>query len=791
MDQRFFIPALILILASYAYTRDKRLLWLYAGLSVTALFNQGLVLEAMSKYSLPLIPNEDLFMKLLGLANLVLFVYLLKTTAAVYFQKKIIPLGTRVAAARLATQAELTGSFPLQSLPKDKLLDSQDEQRGGKLKWSRLDWILMGVLTLVYSIIALYNLGTIKSPQTYWKPSNRGESFYIDFGGRYSIGRISYFFGLGQGSYTLEFSNDAQKWEQPQLLSQKTQFEMIEWRYILMYSDYQYVRVTCESPGVMLKEVGFFKKDSEELIPVKNVVYLNVATLPDNGKPANVFDEPDTVAFLPSYLNGMHFDEVYHARTGYEHSLLYYPSETTHPPLGKLIIALGILIFGMSPFGWRIMGTLIGISMLPIFYAFGKRVFQKTEYAFMSAFLMAFDFMHFTQTRIATIDVYGVFFIILMYYFMYKYFHMNFFRDKLNSTLTPLFLSGLFAGMGIASKWTALWGAAGLAVLFFWSLYSRYMEYRFARWQVKGKKGMWLTFYFFRKRLYNRIKAFFIGTAKGFLQLPFMQALLKNTNAQRLASLEARQNTLIKTNPEDDVPRGERKENEYKLKVFFPNMFKTLGWCTLVFILLPVLIMELSYIPIMLARNSHMTPLGVFQDQVYMFNYHSAITQTHPFMSQWWEWPLHIKPIWYFSGQANLPPEKISSIVAFGNPAIWWLGILTVPLALCIALFKKHKWMVIIIIIAASQYLPWIVIPRKVVFIYHFFPTVPFLMLATVYCLKFMAERVSWFKYVNYAYLGLVLLLFVMFYPIISGLVVDKSYVADWLRWFPTWFFYS
>lgn len=74
-------------------------------------------------------------------------------------------------------------------------------------------------------------------------------------------------------------------------------------------------------------------------------------------------------------------------------------------------MSLGIRVFGMNPFGWRIMGTLFGIGMLPFMYFFGRRLFRgKTWAASALTFLFAFDFMHFTQTRIATIDVYGTFF---------------------------------------------------------------------------------------------------------------------------------------------------------------------------------------------------------------------------------------------------------------------------------------------------------------------------------------------------------------------------------------------
>ena len=109
----------------------------------------------------------------------------------------------------------------------------------------------------------------------------------------------------------------------------------------------------------------------------------------------------------------------------------------THPPLGKIIISIGIAIFGMNAFGWRVMGALFGVAMVPIIYCFAKRLFKKSEYALLVAFIFAFDFMHYVQTRIATIDVYGVFFILLMFYYMYQYFTMNVFVDGLKATFKP------------------------------------------------------------------------------------------------------------------------------------------------------------------------------------------------------------------------------------------------------------------------------------------------------------------------------------------------------------------
>ena len=48
------------------------------------------------------------------------------------------------------------------------------------------------------------------------------------------------------------------------------------------------------------------------------------------------------------------FDESVFARTAWEYLSGIRSYEDTHPPLGKLLISLGIWIFGMNPFGWQV-----------------------------------------------------------------------------------------------------------------------------------------------------------------------------------------------------------------------------------------------------------------------------------------------------------------------------------------------------------------------------------------------------------------------------------------------------
>ena len=110
-------------------------------------------------------------------------------------------------------------------------------------------------------------------------------------------------------------------------------------------------------------------------------------------------------------------------------------------------------------------------------YLLGKLLTKRRMGAFAAMFLMAVDCMHFTQTRIATIDSFVVLFIIWSYVFMVYYLRMDYWRKPLIKTLIPLALSGLFMGLAVASKWTGCYAGVGLAVLFFWSVWRRFREH--------------------------------------------------------------------------------------------------------------------------------------------------------------------------------------------------------------------------------------------------------------------------------------------------------------------------
>ena len=331
-----------------------------------------------------------------------------------------------------------------------------------KLHFTKKDTVFLIALIIIYSFVALTNLGTTQAPSTAWIADRNSEPAIIKFDGVKDISNMYVFGGIDEGGMlrvTDDKGNEICTYEQENT-------HMYRWHNI-SGSDFStsYVKVEAIGTELDIKEIAFFNEDKKPII--------GTAT----GDGASLVDEPEQIPEEFSSRNGMYFDELYHGRTGYEHYMGLTSYENSHPPLGKIFISIGIALFGMNALGWRIIGVLFGIGMIPIFYCFAKYVFKKSSFAMVASILFSFDFMHFTQTRIATIDVYGVFFILLMFYFMYKYFTMSFFRDGLSKTLVPLGLAGVFFGLGIASKWICFYAGAGLAVMLLVSFIMRGCEY--------------------------------------------------------------------------------------------------------------------------------------------------------------------------------------------------------------------------------------------------------------------------------------------------------------------------
>lgn len=549
------------------------------------------------------------------------------------------------------------------------------------------NYIWLFIIIIIYTIIAFLNLGDTIAPQSFWKAKQVGQEVVIDIGEQEQVSHIMHYCGSAPGLYEVYMSVNGEAWTYVGEIDQKSVFK---WSRFDVNKSTRYLLISNKTEGAELGEIGLYNLENQHL-SISETTYKSEII---ESNPKGLTDEPYTVPYGTSYKNSTYFDEVYHARTAYEHIHNIVPYEWTHPPLGKLIIGIGIRMFGMTPFGWRVMGTIAGIIMIPLMYAFGKLLFKKERYGLFAALLMACDGMHFTQTRIATVDSYLVLFILLSYFHMYKYCNTKSYSPRFTK-LTSLSLSGLWISCAIATKWTGLYAGLGLAIIFFWDLYKR-------------------------------------------------------------------------------------KNLDKDINVILIN-------CIIFFVLLPVIVYIASYIPYFTAHNSQMNNIADFINmQKQMYNYHSKLDATHPYGSSWWSWPILYRPVWFYMGE-GLTQKNISSILLLGNPLIWWGGTFAIIYGIYTLIIKKEREIIFLMIATATAYAPYIGISR-IMFLYHFFPVLPFMIFLIVYILKEIESKKPTKPYIP-IYIFMVICVFIAFYPIYSGTEIPRIY-ARLLRWLPSWNFY-
>lgn len=564
------------------------------------------------------------------------------------------------------------------------------------------------LLTIIYAVISFWQLGSTTFPTTTWQPAVEKQEIVLNFGKIEKFDAIYTIYGEGDNnsnpqSYQIGTqdihlfgSNDLQQWQEITVLKQGNIYT-----YSIQegYWEYQYIKLVTTNKNNSLTEIGFRNLAHSNFLPVtilqdeyKNTKYLAKMLI----------DEQDKLVLSPTYYNQAYFDEIYHVRNAWEIANRQYMYASVHPLLGTNIIALSIHLFGMHPFAWRLPGAIASVLMLPVLYGILKHLLKRDYLSLIGSFLLAADFMHITTARIATLEPFSILFILCSFYWMLKYCRSNFYTLPMWKGILYLFLSGIFMGLSIATKWTGCYAAIGLAIMLFTNWIQRFLEYK------KDK--------------------------------------------------EAHQQ-------------------------FFKILLTTMLACILFFIIIPIVIYCISYIPDKIFRNEPWTIANVWKQAQQMYHYHVNLNATHPYQSTWFQWILDFRPMWYYVGTKG---NVFHTISCFSNPLLTWIGLPAILFTTYRALCKKDIVGWYIVVGYFSGLLPWIIYVQRIVFAYHFYPTSLFTIIAIVYCINLLNNRKM--SIVVPAYLAAYLALFILFLPVITGFGTSQQF-ARFLAWLPGWYF--
>ena len=667
MHERYLIPAVVLTLWAAARWDDRRLLGAAAGMTLTGFVNLCAVYVQVDTDDAWLTSAASgIITRAAGLAETAFCLLLFYAVYDIAAHGRTVPLA---AAGRPAGEAppRSPNALPAKSLA------------GGPPRWTRKELLALAALTLATGVLSFAYLGDMTAPQNPLDAAAGAQTVTFTIDSDCQPATLWIYPGVNAGD-TLTLTDGAGN-----VVYQGQLGSVFCWQAVALPGS-QGQSWTATLSGGQVFELSL-RDAAGDPLPV---------TTTSGG--AGLFDEPDLVPETISQLNSMYFDEIYHGRTGYEmlHGMTVY--ETTHPPLGKDLIMLGIAIFGMTGFGWRFSGTLFGVLLVPLAWCFARRLTRRRWIGAAAGCLLALDFMRFSQSRIATIDIYGTFFILLGAHCMVWY-AQTALEKGIDKALLPMALGGVAFGLGCASKWTGMYAGIGLAILYFGVLYARWRQRR-----------------------------------PGFRQ-EFSTAILGGV---------------------------------------------------LFYVLVPFIIYLASYLPYTW-RDPSFGVADWWNCQTAMYDYHANLQATHPFESRWYTWLLDLRPVWYYQN-SGLPDTMRGSIAGMGGPVLWLAGLYCVLMLAWRQLTGRgSRRGAAVLVLYAAQLVPWMFVARCT-FLYHYFPSSMFCLSAIAVVLADMPDQKK-ARRTAACLAGASLVLFVWFYPVLSGLPVPTAWAASTL-WLPSWGFY-
>jgi dolichyl-phosphate-mannose--protein O-mannosyl transferase len=439
------------------------------------------------------------------------------------------------------------------------------------------------------------------------------------------------------------------------------------------------------------------------------------------------------LGFIKEYV----FDEVYHAFTAKMYSLQRYEAwvwwesppegvayEWTHPPLAKVIMSWGIDMFGgpgempdkardpktlltPSSFGWRFYSAVFGVLGTLAIFLFTSKVFNNKWIGIIASFLFTFDILPLVQSRTAMNDIFAVTFLLFSYYFFLQ-------RTSKGLPYTPAspllsyklpirywLLGSIFLGCAVASKWTSFFGI-GIFVLYhaitvIYHLIQLYFHYHNSLHEVADSVLRRNKILNISKKIGGLLlKVIPLQIVYGLLFVGLVPLIIYLLSYWQLFTLkiydykgnslaEEIQRTSDSTTYDnqqlESIRQGKCMKDEY-----------TNCDANLVEEGIAKREREIGIWRVFNSKNPYLADRffiwwGV---QKQMWWYHTNLKASHNYTSQWWTWPLDLRPVWFYvkycgSTDTNLDTDckaslryykterTIGDVYTMGNPIIFWL----------------------------------------------------------------------------------------------------------------------
>jgi dolichyl-phosphate-mannose-protein mannosyltransferase len=417
------------------------------------------------------------------------------------------------------------------------------------------------------------------------------------------------------------------------------------------------------------------------------------------------------------------------------------------PPVGKLLIAVGEWLYGLTSLGWRIAPAIVGTLAILVMCRVARRLTRSTLLGCLAGLLLSLDGLEFVLSRTGILDIFLMFFVLAAFGCLVVDRDVSRLRlaeavvlERSDEAGPALGIrkwrvaAGVLIGLAGATKQDAVWylpAFVGLCIA--WDMGAR--RTAGLRGYVRGalvRDGKWLPVTF------GVIPAVtYIATWSGWL--------ITSTGYDR------------------------------------------------------------NYAQLNGVNTPVISPLySLFEYHKEIVRFMTTLSSRHPYMSQPWDWFVISRPVAFywtsFADAAGTHVAKsgttgpyVQEVLAIGNPAIWWVSIPAILFCLAWWLTRRDWRAGTAVLGVAAGWATWLPFVSRTKFYYYALEFEPFMIICIVLCLGLMigpatAGRLR--RIIGSSLAGIyvlaALIVFWYFYPILAGKVIPYS---DWLShmWYSGW----
>jgi len=428
------------------------------------------------------------------------------------------------------------------------------------------------------------------------------------------------------------------------------------------------------------------------------------------------------------------------------------PSFVVHPPLGKWLIGLGMLIFGPeNSFGWRVATAVTGILAVVLIMLIARLLFKSMLLATIVGFLLAISGTAIVMSRVALLDNFVMFFALL-----------GFGAVLLDRSWSRVRLAAWIARREEGGRGTD-WGPA---------LWNR--PWLIAAGAAFGATAAvkWSGLYFLAAFAVYTLVVDALARRRAGIQFWASGTVFKQAPVTFLLTVPIALVVYLST-----WSSWFLSDNGYSR-----HWAEDAGhaWSGL-----------LSWVPLSVQSFWH------FEASVY--SYHLGEMRPHGYQANPLTWLLMIRPTSMYYQSSSLGQDGCqfttcgASITGIANPIIWWAATAAV-LYLVYRLARYREWRVGLILMGmVAGYLPWLLYLNRTVFQFYTIAFEPYMLLALVFVIGLILgsphderdRRVSGLRLVG-IFLGFAAVVSAFYWPLWTGLQIDYNFLRlHW--WLPTW----